>query len=1074
MEEIIFTKISSFKIEREKNKIIGLVERNSEYDFESLEISLHEKSIYFENIDDNLLIQLNGEPKKKIEKKHITKDERIIQGKIFIKKDSILVKEAYLNRESIPEKLKFKMSLRLNKNQIKEETFEKEIQLVKQKAIPKISIIKDKRFFEKVTYEKNKFEFGYVVIKNVGKQYSYDLEVKDLKFKLINSNGDYILSEALYLKPQNEDGDEVIKIKPGKEKRFQLELDISILNNPDKKETYTIEISGKKKLKDKDTFMPIDPNLDFSLNDSCSFEIEENTTETDLIVSIELENEGKNREITNNTEIVNLGSRNYELDKTKETKSIVQGYFGNRATDGTKNTDYIEIKDIKIEYSITPKDNKHDNEEFKSKIRNIIKIDFLKFDFTQNNWKKFSPNKSPILLHNKSNSFVKFKVHYKHSDFRPLGDEMNSMDINATLSFSYDIKDENGRSKIASLLGEVKAKTYKFNFIIRQHEGLEWLAIDFGTSAISAQYGSQESNILDNGLKTQLKNLVGAGFIETNYYETDEFILSSTIALKNADPVNEKRFHNSFISLSPEKGKISNNEELLLPYLKALVGYDKLPKFLLELTNNKKFQKIIKEKDVQSIINETYHILLEDFVYPLFKTRRKNKIVLTIPNTFTSRHTNMLKDIVKVVNPAIWDDYTLFLSESDAVAWYYLNNEDLLLSKTEIEKRLLNKRKKIFKEKGQNVLVYDMGAGTLDITLFRIEYDKINNKKIISILGRSGQTTAGNYTDYVLANEFWKQVEKPVEGKLQGYHPVSNSYIGNSEWAFDYNLFIRNKLKPNLGNTDSIENEEIITGHRFPNLIDSDNITKSASYRELLEKNSVQILEFLKSTFAIDKDFKIDTIVLSGRGIQLYGLEQALLEALKNVFNSEQPLTIRFAPNELKSIVSKGAIYYACKKDRPDIVYKPLPLDARYGIITYHTGGNRQYNELLNPQSEFMENIEFDDNSISGYEATKKWENLFNVDKLDIVQTYLCEKDVQNALVNDNDKFYDSSSIVKSININADNVDSSHYLHIVVDKDGEVHIKFDYDKTPPKVITIDENIFEKTMYYLFKSQDNGN
>jgi hypothetical protein len=1063
-----------FAIERKKYKFLGIAERNSEYEIESMTVSLNAESEYFENIDESLYLRYNGKMQKHVKNQKISRDKRIIDGEILIDKNNICVRENYLTYPSVSEELPFTFKFKANwkSDEVKEHTFDKTISLKKQNAIPKISITKDERFFEKVTYQKNKFDFGYIVIKNVGKQYSYNLEVKDLKFKLINSNGDYILNEALNIKPREENADEFYKIEPGKEKKFKLELDISLLDNPDAKEKYVIEISGKKKLKDNDAFMPIDPNSDLGSNESYSFEIQENTTETDLVVSINLENEGKNREITNDTEGINLGSKNYDLDKGNDTKSIVQGYFGNRAKEGTANTDYIEIKEIKIEYSITPKDKKQDKEDFKSKIRKIIKNDFLKFDFIQNNWKKFSPNNNPILLRNKSNSLVKFKVYYKHSDFELLGDGMNSMDIKAILSFSYDIKDAEGRSKMASL-GNVNTKTYIFDFNIRQHEGHEWLAIDFGTSAISAQYGNQDTNILDRGLKTQLMKIV-ENYDDVDYYEKDEFLLSSTIALKKARTDQSKRFHNSFVSLSPKKVSISNKEEFLLPYLKALVGYDKLPKFLLGLTKDSTFHKIINEEKVQNIIKETYHILLEDFVHPLFKTKRKNKIVLTIPNTFTSRHKNMLKEIVKVIMPDIWEDYTLFLSESDAVAWYYLNNEDSLLAKTGIDEHLLIKKKDVFKKKGQNVLVYDMGAGTLDLTLFRIENDQKSKKKIVSILGRSGQSTAGNYADYVLALEFWKQFQISEGNEDLGYHPVNNHPKDEAfdNVPYDYNLFIRDELKPFLNSPTNIKSREFYDQtYCFPDSIDINKITDSIPYKELLDKNSVQILNFLKSTFGIGDSFKIDTIVLSGRGVQLYGLEEALIKALKSVFKSE-PLTIRIATDELKSIVSKGAIYYACKKDRPDIEYKPLPLDARYGIVTYHTGGNCQYCELLNPQSQFKDNIEFDDNPMSGYEATKKWKNLFNVDKLDIVQTYLCENDVKNALIYDTDKFSNSSTIIRSIFV--ENIDSSHYLQLVVDKDGEVLIKFDDDKTPPKVITINENIFKKTMYYLFNSHNNEN
>ena len=118
-----------------------------------------------------------------------------------------------------------------------------------------------------------------------------------------------------------------------------------------------------------------------------------------------------------------------------------------------------------------------------------------------------------------------------------------------------------------------------------------------------------------------------------------------------------------------------------------------------------------------------FFVLFRHFVLPSIDNINKvNKLILTYPNTYTPVHLNTLSTIAHKVFPNIRPGYLKFVGESDAVAAYYMNNwNDYHDNKEDIEK-------------DETVLVYDMGAGTLDITVFNKRF--VNKKYEIEILGK--------------------------------------------------------------------------------------------------------------------------------------------------------------------------------------------------------------------------------------------------------------------------------------------------------------------------------------------------
>lgn len=191
---------------------------------------------------------------------------------------------------------------------------------------------------------------------------------------------------------------------------------------------------------------------------------------------------------------------------------------------------------------------------------------------------------------------------------------------------------------------------------------------------------------------------------------------------------------------------------------------------------------------ITTMLQNTYESIFRDFIYPQIQKRVGNndnigsilnKVVLSYPNTFSPLHIKYIReDIILSQFTEFDNDHIKFISESDAIAVYYAG-------------KIYKKQQK---REQEYVLVYDMGAGTLDITYFVI--DSKSNKIQIDIIGKSGKTTAGNYLDRILAEHIYNENKDKFQNR-ELFSKEKNSPT-KKEHSIILKNYIRNIVKPNL------------------------------------------------------------------------------------------------------------------------------------------------------------------------------------------------------------------------------------------------------------------------------------
>jgi hypothetical protein len=367
-----------------------------------------------------------------------------------------------------------------------------------------------------------------------------------------------------------------------------------------------------------------------------------------------------------------------------------------------------------------------------------------------------------------------------------------SVKINVPFTFKYIVDTNGNLSQLCEtnpirfnnqVQGHWKTGSGSLCIHLEKSMSPEWLCVDFGTSAVVALYGANATN---NSLlpinKYRTEKVIPEAYPNADSTQRYDLSESSTDFLPsmvylNRDNEGEynkckeiKDFSKSAIWFSPTTGMVAARLDYQLPSLKLMLGFDYLPDiFSNKVHGNFRYHTYrdgnqlveLKLRDdattqlteickVDVLIKNIYEQLFAYYLKPCIEevtNQRKtqlHKLILTIPNTFTPENISMLREMVYNMIPTLHYDQIRFVSESDAVACHYLSNETLFNAER--------------KSGTEHLLVFDMGAGTLDLTYLKRERILTNesNRQTITIEGKMGVNKAGHYMDYMIASVIYR------------------------------------------------------------------------------------------------------------------------------------------------------------------------------------------------------------------------------------------------------------------------------------------------------------------------------
>lgn len=579
-------------------------------------------------------------------------------------------------------------------------------------------------------------------------------------------------------------------------------------------------------------------------------------------------------------------------------------------------------------------------------------------------------------------------------DCQNIADVKNCKDyhfcVNTTIAFDY-YENRDGLE-----LTKVEKKTFKLTIQWKLYllPNKKWLCVDYGSSAIVCKYGDELLKLNNRRLEV---------LDEEDITETNEHFLTSDVALNSAaehqieetvsslcteqPSMESKPYLWLSVCLSPTMSMRRYAPDYLLPCMKILVGNEFLPEknAYLEfpyqrIAPNGQVSSVITRDSkheltslfrVESVFKESYAALLKYFISPLIgNISQVNKLVLTYPNTYTPVHRKILKKIALATFPRLRDNYLQFISESDAVAAYYIDNWSKFNPSGSISDN-------------ETVLIYDMGAGTLDITI--LKKGVVNGKLCVDIMGKLGTGKAGNYLDFIIS--------QIVSEELNIDRHIVSTSVQNDEEEFTTRLnlkyLVKTKIKKSIPNViynedfeidDSIgENSTMLDvaplefdpailsddellrlyisdeNDDVDNLVDTgvsihpSKIVRHELFKSFIKEVTEDILLQLEEY--LGEPLSIDTIIMSGRSCRLKPLITSLIRSI-NELSSGRNHFISFNENSdiSKTAVVDGAMVHMQKfnTENSPVQIVSRRLYASYGIVYKTLGGKYKYVELLN------------------------------------------------------------------------------------------------------------------------------
>ena len=500
---------------------------------------------------------------------------------------------------------------------------------------------------------------------------------------------------------------------------------------------------------------------------------------------------------------------------------------------------------------------------------------------------------------------------------------------------------------------------------IRAPIGLEklphpnWLCIDFGTSAIVAAIKESHQR---RPYFLSLQKLVPEHNIAVNFEDYDpsnteqgtDFLPSQVIC--NADlrqeatqntqirkgypayqPASLKPGDSDFIGLPATMRMLRENPGRVVYSLKSWLAQPS-PSILLpepiELFKEESRQVVeTNQLPLDKIVESGFAALADGYITAFDVFTKGGQVILSHPNTFTAFHQKKLHDIAwKAFHQRLGialPERLHLISESDAVAYHYC------------QQRILNNRHRTGWER---LLVYDFGAGTLDLSLVHIYWSQDGvYPEQWQVENRLGVPIAGNHLDSLLARLVDQSLTDVLDSaKFEYRYPLVARQLRGDESEQTNHLIAVYRLWDQIRQTkqtwdgkqpfrlrvgakgatelifyqedsassdDSeyrIEDEKAViepSGNDFYLSIPSATVHDYPPLQEFIEFVTDTVVDELLQGVGI-REPDVDTVVISGRGALWAGLRERVWE--KFPASCDKPdLT---EGDQVKSAVVSGAI----------------------------------------------------------------------------------------------------------------------------------------------------------------------
>ncbi len=569
----------------------------------------------------------------------------------------------------------------------------------------------------------------------------------------------------------------------------------------------------------------------------------------------------------------------------------------------------------------------------------------------------------------------------------------------------------------------------------------EWFCVDFGTSAVFAFSADARGNGESIDLKKTKEDIAWSIYKDKAKRDDKQesgTLIASTVVLNggSSKAINYQAkvpsdYKDEVIWFSPTSG--STELKFKLPCLKTMMGYKYVPDIFEDAEkqifkykdtdnnelglydNEKKPTKVLEVAQVfESVYRQFFIYFLKNKIKEVsendykFEERRIEKLVLTHPNTYTPLNIDVLRKLARTTMPTVYPEHLLFISESDAVACYYLSK------RTNLDWGQINPTQKKSLDNKEKVLVYDMGAGTLDLTYFIKE--KNENNFTIDIIGKLGVNKAGNYLDYVIAQilvELYKNNNGKELKKLNRLLLIDKKTAKGLNVILDERDQLKNYVKELKAHITKNNLEEKIPKLQLGNQDEFDfeeakikDIVNHELFKKFINEITCDVLKSFADNCGENGVMDIDLVILSGRSTCLYAIREGLKayidknnENLKKLEKKEKK-TLYFnicsgkvseefdsvdalKLGKLKSVVAEGALAYATQYKRKDsgFTFHFKHLYATIGIIIHKSNEEDQWIPLIGPNSNHIEDDNYINNSTKLERKGVVW--------IDLVQSYV-------------------------------------------------------------------------------------